>query len=78
MHCQSIVSVVSMHYKLSINAHEFIVDCSLITLVIIYQCPQVDPKKLLEDGIRKELVKQVSSTLHTSLIFNVKNKVTLS
>ena len=56
----------------------FIVDCSLITLVIIYQCPQVDPKKLLEDGIRKELVKQVSSTLHTSLIFNVKNKVTLS
>ncbi|XP_065890140.1 WASH complex subunit 5-like [Dysidea avara] len=37
---------------------------------------KVDPKKLLEDGIRKELVKQVSHTLHTSLIFNVKNKST--
>ena len=36
---------------------------------------QVDPKKLLEDGIRKELVKQVAETLHTSLIFNPRAKV---
>ena len=36
---------------------------------------QVDPKKLLEDGIRKELVKQVAETLHNSLIFNPRAKV---
>ena len=30
----------------------------------------MDPKKLLEDGIRKELVLQVSRTLHDGLTFN--------
>lgn len=30
----------------------------------------MDPKKLLEDGIRKELVIQVSRTLHEGLTFN--------
>ena len=30
---------------------------------------KVDPKKLLEDGIRKELVRQVSRALHDSLTF---------
>ncbi|KAI0224187.1 hypothetical protein LSAT2_024791 [Lamellibrachia satsuma] len=33
---------------------------------------KVDPKQLLEDGIRKELVKQVATALHVGLIFNPK------
>jgi len=36
---------------------------------------QIDPKQLLEDGIRKELVMQVASGMHTSLQFNPKAKV---
>uniref|UniRef100_A0A673ITG8 WASH complex subunit 5 n=1 Tax=Sinocyclocheilus rhinocerous TaxID=307959 RepID=A0A673ITG8_9TELE len=35
---------------------------------------QVDPKQLLEDGIRKELVKRVAYALHKGLIFNPKAK----
>ena len=35
---------------------------------------KVDPKQLLEDGIRKELVKQVAFALHKGLIFNAKAK----
>ncbi|RWS23664.1 WASH complex subunit strumpellin-like protein, partial [Leptotrombidium deliense] len=35
---------------------------------------QIDPKKLLEDGIRKELVQQVAKALHIGLVFNQKNK----
>ncbi|XP_073257126.1 WASH complex subunit 5-like isoform X2 [Porites lutea] len=36
---------------------------------------KIDPKQLLEDGIRKELVRQVTYALHTGLIFNPKAKV---
>ena len=36
---------------------------------------KIDPKQLLEDGIRKELVKQVASALHRGLIFNPRAKV---
>ena len=36
---------------------------------------KVDPKKLLEDGIRKEIVQQVTSALHSGLTFNPKAKV---
>ncbi|XP_078609635.1 WASH complex subunit 5-like [Branchiostoma floridae x Branchiostoma japonicum] len=36
---------------------------------------KVDPKQLLEDGIRKELVKRVAYALHQGLIFNPKSKV---
>ena len=36
---------------------------------------KIDPKQLLEDGIRKELVKQVAFALHTGLTFNQKAKV---
>lgn len=35
---------------------------------------QIDPKQLLEDGIRKELVNQVMKALHHGLIFNPKAK----
>ena len=38
---------------------------------------KVDPKQLLEDGIRKELVMQVALALHQGLIFNPKAKVSL-
>jgi len=38
---------------------------------------QIDPKQLLEDGIRKELVSQVAMALHRNLTFNPKSKVTL-
>uniref|UniRef100_A0A8C4I5J9 WASH complex subunit 5 n=1 Tax=Dicentrarchus labrax TaxID=13489 RepID=A0A8C4I5J9_DICLA len=36
---------------------------------------KVDPKQLLEDGIRKELVKRVAYALHKGLIFNPKAKL---
>lgn len=35
---------------------------------------ELDPERLLEDGIRKELVKHLSEALHNSLIFNPKAK----
>ncbi|XP_067888537.1 WASH complex subunit 5 [Heterodontus francisci] len=35
---------------------------------------KVDPKQLLEDGIRKELVRRVAFALHRGLIFNPKAK----
>uniref|UniRef100_A0A8D1KYL4 WASH complex subunit 5 n=1 Tax=Sus scrofa TaxID=9823 RepID=A0A8D1KYL4_PIG len=38
---------------------------------------EVDPKQLLEDGIRKELVKRVAFALHRGLIFNPRAKVPL-
>uniref|UniRef100_A0A3P8VPU0 WASH complex subunit 5 n=1 Tax=Cynoglossus semilaevis TaxID=244447 RepID=A0A3P8VPU0_CYNSE len=36
---------------------------------------KVDPKQLLEDGIRKELVKRVAYALHKGLIFNPRSKI---
>ena len=38
---------------------------------------QIDPKQLLEDGIRKELVQQVARALHLRLQFNPKAKVSI-
>jgi WASH complex subunit strumpellin len=35
-------------------------------------CVPVEAKQLLEDGIRKELVKQITNALHVQLQFNVK------
>lgn len=35
---------------------------------------ELDPKRLLEDGIRNELVRHLSKALHSSLIFDVKAK----
>lgn len=34
----------------------------------------LDPKKLLEDGVRKELVQHISKALHTGLSFSAKSK----
>ena len=45
--------------------------------VVFFILFQVDPKQLLEDGIRKELVMQVAYALHRGLIFNPKSKVSL-
>ena len=39
---------------------------------------KIDPKQLLEDGIRKELVKQVAYALHRGLMFNPRAKVSLT
>ena len=36
---------------------------------------KVDPKQLLEDGIRKELVNKVARALHNGLVFNYRTKV---
>lgn len=35
---------------------------------------ELDPKQLLEDGIRKELVKHLAESLHNGLTFNAKSK----
>ena len=36
---------------------------------------KVDPKQLLEDGIRKELVNKIAYALHSGLVFNYRTKV---
>lgn len=35
---------------------------------------QIDPKKLLEEGIRRELVRQVADAFHKTMVFNAKSK----
>jgi len=46
--------------------------CMKSTLVGVVE---IDPKQLLEDGIRKELVQHIAVALHNGLIFNPKAKV---
>jgi hypothetical protein len=33
---------------------------------------ELDPRKLLEDGIRKQLVQQIAEAFHNELVFTVK------
>uniref|UniRef100_A0A671MHE3 WASH complex subunit 5 n=1 Tax=Sinocyclocheilus anshuiensis TaxID=1608454 RepID=A0A671MHE3_9TELE len=49
--------------------------CVFIFMLTIMYLINVDPKQLLEDGIRKELVKRVAYALHKGLIFNPKAKI---
>ena len=35
---------------------------------------QLDPKQLLEEGIRRELVRRVANAMHTHLTFDSKSK----
>jgi len=49
--------------------------CMKSTLVGVVE---IDPKQLLEDGIRKELVQHIAVALHNGLIFNSKAKVHFS
>lgn len=37
----------------------------------------LDPKKILEDGIRNELVQHISKALHEELVFGPKSKTEL-
>jgi hypothetical protein len=39
---------------------------------------RVDSHRLLEDGIRQELVKKVTLALHNSLVFDGKSKVSIN
>lgn len=48
--------------------------CMKSTLVGVVE---IDPKQLLEDGIRKELVQQNALALHNGLIFNSNAKVNI-
>lgn len=54
--------------KQYITKHRKVLTCQILWL-------QIDPKQLLEDGIRKELVQQVARALHNTLQFNPKAKV---
>lgn len=38
---------------------------------------KVNPKKLLEDGIRRELVKYIATAFHENVNFSTKNKVSV-
>lgn len=53
----------------------FTTELFLTAMSCFLLCTQVDPKQLLEDGIRKELVKRVAFALHKGLIFNPRAKV---
>lgn len=59
-----------MTYSVSILTEGVL--CMKSTLVGVVE---IDPKQLLEDGIRKELVQHIAVALHDGLKFNPKAKV---
>ena len=62
--------VAKLTYSISLFAEGMLMMKTTLVGII-----ELDPKKLLEDGIRKELVLQVASALHVTLVFPVmKNK----
>lgn len=68
--CLTTVQVASLTHDISVFTEGMLMMKTTLVGII-----KVDPKQLLEDGIRKELVQQVASALHRGLIFNPKAKV---
>uniref|UniRef100_A0A1B0GJP1 WASH complex subunit 5 n=2 Tax=Lutzomyia longipalpis TaxID=7200 RepID=A0A1B0GJP1_LUTLO len=61
--------VARLTYRLSVFTEGILMMKKTLVGVI-----ELDPKQLLEDGIRKELVKNLSTALHETLTFNPKAK----
>ena len=59
---------------LIVNRNQYNLKLKFLLLIFVLYF-KFDPKQLLEDRIRKELVRQVAGALHHGLIFNSKTKV---
>ena len=58
------------------NAISVFTDGMLMMKSTLVGVIKIDPKKLLEDGIRKELVTRVAGAFHNALVFNQKGATT--
>uniref|UniRef100_A0A8C7GE20 WASH complex subunit 5 n=1 Tax=Oncorhynchus kisutch TaxID=8019 RepID=A0A8C7GE20_ONCKI len=67
--CSSFSRVAKLTHAISIFTEGILMMKTTLVGII-----KVDPKQLLEDGIRKELVRRVAYALHKGLIFNPKAK----
>ena len=72
LNCKQMVALRDLTVLTHIQVY---VDIFITGQNLSFHCFQIDPKQLLEDGIRKELVRQVASALHMDLTFNPKAKV---
>lgn len=63
-------------YEIAKLTHEISVFTEGITMMktTLVGVIKIDPKQLLEDGIRKELVLRIASSIHQTLTFNPKSK----
>uniref|UniRef100_A0A8C7GG28 WASH complex subunit 5 n=1 Tax=Oncorhynchus kisutch TaxID=8019 RepID=A0A8C7GG28_ONCKI len=68
--CSSFSRVAKLTHAISIFTEGILMMKTTLVGII-----KVDPKQLLEDGIRKELVRRVAYALHKGLIFNPKAKI---